>query len=61
MVMTDERLALTIPEVAKLLGMSERTAYEAARLGRIPAIRVGGRWLVPKTQLERFLNGAPME
>ena len=36
----EERLTLTVPEVAKLLGIGRGTAYEAARIG---AKRVGMR------------------
>lgn len=53
-----ERLTLTMVEAAKQLGIGRNTAYEAARLGHIPTIRVGRRLLVPRAALERLLDGA---
>ena len=48
---------LTIPEVAKTLGISRNKAYEAARHGEIPTIKIGKRILVPILALERMLQG----
>jgi excisionase family DNA binding protein len=53
----DERKPLTIPEVAKRLGISRTLAYEAARRGELPVIRIGKRVLVPAGALERLLEG----
>ena len=50
-------LTLTIPEAAELLGISLSKAYEAARLGQIPTIRVGTRILVSRRRLEEMVNG----
>ena len=49
-------LALTIPETAELLGISLSKAYEAARLGQIPTIRLGTRILVSRRRLEEMVN-----
>jgi excisionase family DNA binding protein len=49
------RKPLTIPEVAKRLGVSRSLAYEAARRGEIPAIRIGKRVLVPAAALDKML------
>jgi excisionase family DNA binding protein len=54
----DERLTLTVPEVASRLGLSRNGAYEAVAAGQIPAIRIGRRVLVPRTALERMLEAA---
>lgn len=43
------RPTLTVDEVAVLLGTSRANAYEAARLGQIPVIRVGTRRIVVPT------------
>lgn len=50
-----ERLTLTVEEVAHLLGISRGLAYELARSGRLPVVRLGRRLLVPKVALERML------
>ena len=51
-----ERLTYTIPEAAKLLGLSKSTAYRAVESGDLPVIRVRGRLLVPRERLRQMLN-----
>ena len=46
---------LTLPEVAALLRIGERTAYDLARAGRIPAAKVGGQWRIRRTDLDAWL------
>jgi len=55
----DLALVFTIPEAAKLLRISRGSAYEAAKRGEIPTIRIGHRLLVPRSQLEKLLIGLP--
>lgn len=49
-------LTLSIPEAAKLLGINNNLAYEAAARGEIPAVRIGRRVLVPRAALYRLLG-----
>ena len=51
-----ERLCLSVPEAAKVLGISRGLAYELARSGRLPALRFGRRLLISRAALERMLN-----
>jgi excisionase family DNA binding protein len=51
-----ERLTLTIPEAAELLGVSRGVAYEAARAGELPTIRLGRRLLVSRARLMELLG-----
>jgi excisionase family DNA binding protein len=53
-----ERKTLTITEASEALGVSRNKAYEAARRGEIPTIKIGKRILVPAAALERMLQGA---
>ena len=53
-----ERRTITITEAAKALGVSRNKAYEAAKRGEIPTIKLGKRILVPVAALERLLAGA---
>ena len=55
---SDERLVYTVVEAGKLLGIGRSAAYEAARTGELPAIRIGRRWLVSKQALDRMLSEA---
>jgi excisionase family DNA binding protein len=52
-----ERLCLSVPEVAKTLGISRGLAYELVHSGRLPALHFGRRLLIPRAALERMLNG----
>ena len=47
----DEALTLSIPEAAKLLGISRYSAYEAVRRGEIPVLQIGKLRRVPKAKL----------
>ncbi|MBW1717053.1 MAG: helix-turn-helix domain-containing protein [Deltaproteobacteria bacterium] len=49
---------MSIPEAAKLLGISRNTGYEMARLGQLPTIKCGQRRLVvPRAALLKMLQG----
>jgi excisionase family DNA binding protein len=50
-----ERRTVTVQEAATILSVGRNKAYEAARSGEIPTIRIGKRLLVPLTALERLL------
>lgn len=52
------RQTLTVEETARILRISRNSAYEAARTGEIPTIRIGKRVLVPIGGLERLLGRA---
>jgi excisionase family DNA binding protein len=51
-----QALTIGIEEAARLLGIGRATAYEAARKGQIPTIRIGRRLLVPRARLLRLLD-----
>jgi excisionase family DNA binding protein len=51
-----ERKTITIPQAGEALGISRNAAYEAARRGEIPTIRIGRLLLVPKVAFERMLE-----
>ncbi len=52
-----ERLTWTIEEAAKALGVGRGTAYELARTGQIPSLRLGRRLVVPRAALMKLLEG----
>jgi excisionase family DNA binding protein len=56
MELSNERQTLTITEASKALGVSRNKAYEAARRGEIPTIKIGKRILVPVAALARMLQ-----
>lgn len=53
---------LTVGEAAKLLGMTYKTAHRHVVLGNIKGVKKGGRYLIPRTEIEHFkrrLSGRP--
>jgi len=54
--MGDERLTLSVPEAAKLLGIGRNLCYDRVKTGEIPVIKIGRRLLIPKKALERLLE-----
>lgn len=49
---------ITIPEAAQELGISRNGAYEAAKRGEIPIVRIGRRLLVPRDAIDQMLRRA---
>lgn len=56
------KLTVSVPEAARMLGISRNTAYALARAGRLPGVIELGpkRLVVAKAALERLL-GAPLD
>lgn len=51
------RGTLSVPEAAAELGISRNLAYQLAREGVIPSIRLGRRVVVPRVALDALLIG----
>jgi excisionase family DNA binding protein len=54
--MESEKLTCTIDEVTRMLGISRPLAYQMARTGKLPVIRLGRRILVSKKGIDRMLD-----
>lgn len=52
-----EKLVYNATEVSQILGISRSYAYELIKQKKIPVIDIGNKRVVPKIQLERWLNG----
>ncbi len=50
------RVTLSVPEAAQVLGIGRNSAYEAVRRGEIPVIKIGARLVVPVAGLRRLLG-----
>ena len=50
-----ERLVLSVAETAGLLGISRGLAYELARRGEIPTMKLGRRKVVPRAALTALI------
>jgi Helix-turn-helix domain len=51
------RATITVPMYAEIMGVGRNTAYEAARAGEIPTLKIRGRVLVCVPALLRQLEG----
>lgn len=56
---TAERATLTLDETAKALGVSRATIYRMLRAGRLSAIKVRRRTLIPTPVIAALVASAP--
>ena len=49
-----DKIGFSVPEVAKMMGISRDAAYAYAKTGEIPTVRIGGRMIVPVWFVESF-------
>ncbi|MDA2920782.1 helix-turn-helix domain-containing protein [Desulfobacterota bacterium AH_259_B03_O07] len=52
----EEKLAYSLPEVAKITGLSLSYLYRLSSEGKIPVSKIGSRALVLKSELEKFFR-----
>ena len=50
------KLTLTVPETAALLGISRAHAYELVARHELPAIRLGRRVLIPRQAVQDLIE-----
>ena len=53
-----EKVVMTVEEVAEVLKISRPSAYQAVKKGEIPVIRIGRRLIVPVSALDKMLENA---
>lgn len=47
---------LTLPEVARLLKVAEKTVYTMAQKGEVPAFKVRGQWRFKSADLDQWIE-----
>ncbi len=47
---------MTIPEFARLLGISRVAVYRRVKKGQIPAVKVGRKYMIPAGQVADILS-----
>lgn len=47
---------LKTTDLCKLLDLSECHVRKMLSSGQLPGVKIGGRWYVPKSELENFLT-----
>jgi excisionase family DNA binding protein len=50
-----QRQTYTVPEAGARLGLSKNAAYEAAKRGELPTLKIGGRLFVPIAAFDKML------
>lgn len=48
----------SVDELAKVLGLSRQSTYNALRIGDIPSIRLGKRFILPKPAIQEWMRNA---
>lgn len=51
-----KRCTVTVEELSDMLGIGRNQAYQALKAGRIPAIRIGKRWIISDAVVDRLLG-----
>ena len=51
------RLAYTVPQAARALGLSKSMIYDQMRANRLRSLRVGGRRIITRDQIDAWLAG----
>lgn len=48
---------MTVPEVAELLKLSEKTVYRLAQRSELPGFKVGGSWRFRRGDIDKWAAG----
>lgn len=56
----DDRLAFSVADAARMIGMGRSTVYAAIAAGDLKARKLGKRTLVLRADLERWFNSHPI-
>lgn len=54
-----EKLAYTVEEAGRAIGVSRSTVFDMIRMGELLAKKLRGRTLIARTELQRVLTEAP--
>ena len=52
----NDKLTLSVEEMGKVLGVSRQVAFALVHRADFPSLRIGKRILVPKKQLEAWMD-----
>jgi excisionase family DNA binding protein len=54
---TVERQGYNVSESARIVGVGRTTMHKMIREGRIRPVKIGTRTVIPKSEIDRLLNG----
>ena len=55
--MVEQKATVTVEEAGRILGISRGLAYGLVRQNKLPVIRLGRRFLIPRKGLDDLLSG----
>lgn len=47
---------LSVSNLAQILGVTQKTAYEYLQSGEVPAYQIGTRWLILRDEVKEFVE-----
>ena len=53
----DGRIAISVPEFGRLVGLGRNSAFAAVRSGEVPSVQIGGRKFVAVATVQKLLSG----
>lgn len=56
----DEHFATSVPDAARRLGIGRTLAFRLIAEGKLRAVKVAGRTVVPVSAIQDFLDRAPL-
>jgi len=57
--MSTNQMSYTLDEAVKLTGLGKTRLYEELKAGRLKAVKIGRRTLVPHSNLQEWLKSLP--
>ena len=54
--MIDDRVYLSIEEVAKRFGVNSSTVYHLSQTGKLPGFKIGGQWRFSQDVLKSWVD-----
>ena len=54
--MTSQDDILTIPDIASLLKVADKTVYSLVQKGDLPGFKVGGQWRFSRTAIDSWIK-----
>lgn len=59
MVTGEIKATMTVNEMAEFMGISLSKAYESLCEGKLPARKIGAKWIISRNAVTRWLEDAP--
>lgn len=47
----------SLEDVSQIVGLTHRTIWNYVKAGKLPAVKIGGKWKVSEENLKKFING----